>query len=526
MKSKFVVVGLQSTGASRKETFLGRDFRVIPAVLVRSQVLRNNLGVCLLPQEDITDDWAELWNGIPVLVGPHPSEDGQAVSGRAATLWNERLGGWIFGAHAVQESPQVRHLAGEVWLDESRVGEVDGLQAVLTKVDAGEAVELSTGFPAQRQESAGMFQGSLYETILHPAGADHLVISTEMTGACSVNDGCGLGINKFEGAPPMEKAKTPAAEATTEQPKAEATAQSLWSKVKARFSTQRETVDNSIELKFKLDEHYRALNTLPVSDMEKMSRLRAALQEKLEDNGEIIIADVFSADSVVIFWMITPFGPEPQGSNYFRCTYTEGADGVVTFSDPPEKVRRVTAYEPVGNEAGKPSSETATNCNCASTEEANMSKEAAEKSAIEMLTETVGTLATAVQGLVSDVASIKKASETDPNPAIAGIKKTVGELVQQFASMKGITESAVQERDRERQSLVAALAGNYRVPFTESDLEAKPLEELRKLATMAGVEDYTAKGGPRAHNNESSEGARFVEPVPYFQKKDKKDGGK
>src|SRR4051812_35905041 len=115
MQSKFVAVGLQSTGASRKETFLGRAFRVIPAVLVRSQVLSNNLGVCLLPQDDITDDWAQLWNGIPVLVGPHPMDGDAPASGRDAQLWNERLGGWIFRAKAVQETSQVRHLAGEVW---------------------------------------------------------------------------------------------------------------------------------------------------------------------------------------------------------------------------------------------------------------------------------------------------------------------------------------------------------------------------------------------------------------------------
>jgi hypothetical protein len=531
MQAKFVAVGLQSTGPSRKETFLGRAFRVIPAVFVRSQVLRNNLGTCFLPQDDITDEWANIWNGTPVLVGPHPMDGDDPASGREAQLWNERLGGWIFAAKAVQESTQIRHLAGEVWLDESRADAVDGLKAVLERVDAGEPVELSTGFRAKILAQAGVFQGSAYESVLHPDGADHLVISTEMTGACSVSDGCGLGVNKFQGTPPMENTNTPAVEegtktggATEETSKTEQAEQGLWAKVKARFTKQRDDAASLIEARFKLDEQARAVNGLPVSDMEKQSRIRAALQEKLGSNGDVIIADVFSTDSVVIFWMITPFGPEPQGSNYFRATFSEGSDGVITFGEA-EKVRRVTAYELVGNEAGKPSTGTATNCNCAPTEGANMSKEAAEKTAMETLTEAVGNLAKTVQGLASDVAGIKQAAEQDPNPSIAGLKKTMGELASTVQSMATVTKTAVEERDRERRALVESLAGNYRVPFTEADLEAKPIEELRKIAQMAGAEDYSGRGGPRSASN-SSQGARFVEPVPYFQKPEAGKGGK
>lgn len=507
----------------RSENFLGREFCVVPAVLVRSQVLRNNLGVTFLPAAELTSEWAGLWNGIPVLVGPHPTQRGVPMSGRDPQLWNERCAGWIFHAKIGEEGSEVKHLAGEVWLDRSRASAVDGLQSVLDKLEAGERVELSTGFQAQLVATQGNFQGTAYEAIMHPAGADHLVISTEMTGACSVSDGCGLGVNRYEGTPPMENTDTPAPEAGTKTggateetpPKVEATEQSLWSRVRARFTKQRETADNTIEAKFKLDEHNRALNALPVSDAAKESRIRAALQEKHGSVGDIIVADVFSADSVVVFWMITPFGPEPQGSNYFRVTFSEGEGGEITFSEP-EKVRRVTAYEPVGNEAGEPS-RTATNCNCAPKEGATMSDKNKEQEGIDLatLTKAISDLTSTVANLATDVAGIKKAAEQDPNPAIAGLKKSIGELAGQVQSMSTVTKSAVEERERERQNLVASLAGNYRCAFTAEELETKPLVELRKLAEMTNA-DYSARGGPRGAQNSSDQ--RFAEPVAYWEK--------
>lgn len=530
-ESNQIVVTLElNQPKARTEKFLDREFTVVPAVLVRSQVLRNNLGVTYLPAEDITEDWAGIWNGIPVLVGPHPSQRGVPVSGRSPQLWNERCAGWIFNAKAVQETETIRHLGAEVWLDNARASAVEGMAAVLDKLAIGERVELSTGFLINLAETPGVFEGTAYEAVIHPNGADHLVISTEMTGACSVSDGCGLGVNKYEGTMPGDEG-TRTGGAAEEKPAANE--QSLWSKIKARFSKEREAVENAIEEKIKIDEVFRATHALPVSDNEMQSRIRSALQKKMGATGDVVIADMFTAENLVIFWMFTPFGPQPQGPMYYRASYSVDAEGDdFTFTEP-EKVMRVTAYEPyVGTNENpdKPSSSTATNCNCAPTEGATMSdknkNQEVENAGIDALTKVVTDLATAVQALASDVAGIKKAAEQDPNPAIAGLKKEIGALVGQVASMKGITESAVEERERERQSLVNELAGNYRCAFTAEELEAKPLVELRKLAEMSKGADFSGRGGPRgAQNNGNSGDQRFADTTPYW-KKDKTEGGK
>lgn len=184
---------------ARSTTFLGREFLVVPAVLVRSQVLNNNMGRTFLPEDEITADWANEWNNIPVLVGDHPRQQGVNVSARNPDLINQRGVGWIFGARIDTDVEGVRRLSAEVWLDVERASVVPGFADVLAAVDAGHPVELSTGFAVLPEETGGINNNEQYDWILHPQGADHLVISTEMTGACSVQDGCGLGVNSEGG---------------------------------------------------------------------------------------------------------------------------------------------------------------------------------------------------------------------------------------------------------------------------------------------------------------------------------------
>lgn len=133
----------------------------------------------------------------------------------------------------------------------------------------------------------------------------------------------------------------------------------------------------------------------------------------------------------------------------------------------------------------------------------------------------VANLTTLVQNLATRVEAIAKESA----PAeIAGLKRTVGELAASFEQMKGVTKAAIEERERERQFLVHALAGNHKCPFSAEDLESKPVGELRKLAQMAEIEDYSGKGGPSAQNTGSEDGQRYAVPRPYFEKN--KEGGK
>lgn len=187
----FITFAVQQNGPARSETFQGRPHRVIPAVLVQSQVLHNNLGRTFLPPEEITDAWAATFNGAPVLID-HPKERGAPVAARNNRKVQDRMGvGFI--DNAVADGTKVK---GEVWLDEGRKADVGDLSAILARLDAGEPNELSTGFPLREREAVnGQHDGRDYDMVIRPGAGDHLAVFAAKRGACSLTDGCGLGVN-------------------------------------------------------------------------------------------------------------------------------------------------------------------------------------------------------------------------------------------------------------------------------------------------------------------------------------------
>lgn len=181
------------SGPVRRETFMGREHVVVPATLVRSQVLNNNLGRCFLPANEITDDWAQTANHSPVIID-HPSKRGRPVSAKDPDVINEMGVGQLYNVR-VEDG----ELKGDVFLDPARAEDVGDLAAILERVEDGEPVELSTGFPLREAKPAeGVHNGERYDLVIRPAGFDHLAVFAEKTGACSVSDGCGLGIHEDE----------------------------------------------------------------------------------------------------------------------------------------------------------------------------------------------------------------------------------------------------------------------------------------------------------------------------------------
>lgn len=265
-----------------------------------------------------------------------------------------------------------------------------------------------------------------------------------------------------------------------------------------------------------------------MSDSDRSNLLRVGLQEKFgaSFHGEVVVCDVFSDAKEVVFWVMTAIGPEPPGPEYFRVEYSEGEGGALEFSEL-KKVRRQMTYQPVAQSADPAANAAplvATNagkpCGCAEDEPMSGTNNEGLEQSVKALVETVGNLAGTVKALSDDVKAIKDAANSDPNPAIAGLKATIGQLAASVESMQTVTKTAVQERERERRGLVAALVGNYRVPFNEAELEAKSLDELRKIQQMAQPTDNSGRGAPRGAL--SREDQAFAEPVPYFKKSEGK----
>jgi hypothetical protein len=180
---------VQAIGAGRDDEFMGRPHRVFPAVLVKSQVLQNNLGRTFLPADAITPAWAAIANMAPVLT-LHPEKRGQPVSGRDRAILNANGAGFLLNVRA--EGDELR---GDVFIDAARAEAIADLRVILAKLEKGEPAELSTGFPVAIEETKGAHNGRDYDRVIRPIGFDHLAIFATATGACSLKDGCGLGVN-------------------------------------------------------------------------------------------------------------------------------------------------------------------------------------------------------------------------------------------------------------------------------------------------------------------------------------------
>ena len=98
---------------------------------------------------------------------------------------------------------------------------------------------------------------------------------------------------------------------------------------------------------------------------------------------------------------------------------------------------------------------------------------------------------------------------------VMGLKKAVGQLAAQVEKQAGVAQQAIQERERERQSLIQSLAGNYRCAFNEAELEGKPIEDLRKLAEMVAAENFAGRGGPQGGGAGGEK--QFVATKPYWE---------
>ena len=193
---QWVEIAVQAFGPGRVEQLMGREYKVYPAVLVRSQVLQNNLGRTFLPPEEITEEWANGLNGAPVIVD-HPSKMGQPISARDPEILNARGIGFLFSGHAGAGADGVQEVRADVWLEVARSAQVAELGVIMAKLDKGESPEISTGFPLRAlEETPGVHNAKPYDRVLRPAGWDHLaVFADQKKGACGVKDGCKLNVN-------------------------------------------------------------------------------------------------------------------------------------------------------------------------------------------------------------------------------------------------------------------------------------------------------------------------------------------
>lgn len=471
-------LAVQKAGPTRTETLMGREFRVFPAVLVREQVLNNNLGRTFLPAEEIRAS-VEAWNAIPVVIR-HPTKRGYPISARAPEVMNSTGVGFLFRAQYDSES---RALKADVFLDPSRTETVEGASDAVNNVDQGNVTELSTGFGTNIEAVPGTFDGAEYDVILRGIVPDHLALLPDETGACSVKDGCGLGVN-HAGDCQMEAGAEGDADPALPAPPTDVTPEaaandSAWKRfltAAARFLGLRPTENQS--------------------DEDRRNTLTIALRGQFGGEDRYVwVESVFSDESEVVFEVEVQDGGE--GAGLFRASYEIADDGSVTFGEP-AKVRRVTTFEPAANAGGNREGDTMNRDQMiAHLAEAGTDREALNKLSDCQLKALMGATTTANNQTGGEVEAWRKAHAYKA----------------ELDALRAETESAVNMEKTIRAQLVDDILYSQNRAYSDEEVLAMDIVALRKLHQTMFPEpkSYAGRGGPRSQNVGPS--FDFVRPI-------------
>lgn len=161
---------------------------IVPGVLPGSQ------GPLLYTSDEIGRNHMQ-WNGMPVTIG-HPQDDnGRYVSARKPAVVDKYEIGRVY------ETNVAGNLISEAWIDVEVLNRSKNPKAkiIRNKLERGEPIELSTGLFTKNVPApeGSNFFGRPYKFIATNFQPDHLAVLVDQQGACSMKDGCGLGVNAF-----------------------------------------------------------------------------------------------------------------------------------------------------------------------------------------------------------------------------------------------------------------------------------------------------------------------------------------
>jgi hypothetical protein len=176
-------------GLVRREELNGITYRVLPVVAIKEGVLNQEfvsaaeIAACL-----------DQWNGRPVTVA-HPQVGDTYVTANDPSIASAYVVGQVY-YNSFAENKQ----RGEIWVDEARAQHSDAGRELLTRIDAGLPIEVSTAYFRDIDPTPGSWNGVAYNGRAYNLRPDHLAILLHERGACSWEDGCGCPrVNVEEG---------------------------------------------------------------------------------------------------------------------------------------------------------------------------------------------------------------------------------------------------------------------------------------------------------------------------------------
>jgi len=173
--------------STRRETFEGREYLVVPVVMMVEGVHHGSAGPMLYTAEELAK-FPGAWDGRPVPIF-HPEQDGYQISCNQPDVLEQQTVGWLFNT-----SFNGGKLRSEAWIDVEKCERVSS--ATLLALRNGHPMDVSTGLWSEDMEVQGTWNGEHYTSIAQHIRPDHLALLPGGQGACGWADGCGVRANQ------------------------------------------------------------------------------------------------------------------------------------------------------------------------------------------------------------------------------------------------------------------------------------------------------------------------------------------
>jgi hypothetical protein len=504
-----------ATGQIRTASFQQKEHLVVPTVaLVEGVIWPMNAEHPELVLFEEFSRGVQGWNGRPVVYG-HPILQGQPVSANDPKI----LEGWCFGTtFNATANAKKKSLEMESWLDLVRA-EAVGAQELIDRLRAGQGIEISVGVYTREEEKSGDLNGEKYGAIWREPVPDHLAYLPDgQIGACSNAMGCGaprvarthLVTNRGFVSLSRPEPEVIAVAEETKKEEAKPKPKSLWSRIVSRMRA---------------------------AEGESLTELHQMVWDALyaDEPGFMWTEDIWPDENRVIYFV----RPEDREITYERKFTVD--NGKVTLDAEKTEVKRVSEWKPVAAASEAPPTTASGSCGCGGARHAeqNPNKEENTMTKAERITALMatpkfkvfsrGTLELLTDEQLTSFETEAKAApvaEAAPAPTTASATTTTVEAVTPQAiadvmskmseddylkcapkSIRDLVTNAKSREAAERTTLVAAMKTSQ-TEFTEEELTAMPLDQLRRFSRICKVDvpaDFAGRGVPRTEGGDNDQ---------------------
>lgn len=182
-------VNFKSLGYS--EVIDGVNYQVYPVTMLVEGVHHGAIGGPTYYPASALQDTASEWNGVFIPIN-HP----QDAAGNYISANSDGVQNFGFIRNTFYENGKLK---AEACINLNLVD-----SSIITDIEKG-SMEVSTGLYAEIKDRVGTWNQEEYEAIVESIVPDHLALLPDTTGACSVNDGCGIRPHDSYQQPPLHE---------------------------------------------------------------------------------------------------------------------------------------------------------------------------------------------------------------------------------------------------------------------------------------------------------------------------------